>query len=341
MSKENRPLPASRVTIKTVATDAGVSVAAVSKVMRGAYGVSDGLRKKVNASIERLGYRPSVAARGMRGQTFTVGVLLVEIANPFLPQIIGGVNEVLAESNYKAMFGVGQSDMKLESKLIESMIDFHMDGLILVAPQLQGSQLARFAKQIPMVVIGHHEATASTFDTVNSDDQEGAAVAVRALAEKGIKDIAMLSLEIDDPHAANVVTQREFGYRKAMQKAGLVNRARILRVAYDNGKRPEAILNLMQQRNRPRAIFCWSDLDAVHVIDAAKQLKLRVPQDLAIIGYDNSSVAALASVNLSSIDQSGKRLGSLAGERLLNRIAGRTTSSHVLVEPSLVKRRSH
>jgi LacI family transcriptional regulator len=341
MSKETKHLPADRVTIKTVAVDAGVSVAAVSKVMRGAYGVSDGLRKKVQTSIERLGYRPSVAARGMRGQTFTIGVLLVEIANPFVPQIIDGVNEVLAESDYKAMFGVGQSDMKLESKLIESMIDFHMDGLILVAPQLQGSQLARFAKQIPMVVIGHHEATASTFDTVNSDDQEGAAVAVRALAEKGIKDIAMLSLEIDDPHAANVVTQRELGYRKTMQKAGLANRVRILRVAYDNEKRPGAILNLMQQRNRPRAIFCWSDLDAVHVIDAAKQLKLRMPQDLAIIGYDNSSVAALATVNLSSIDQSGKRLGSLAGERLFNRIAGRATSSHVLVEPSLVKRRSH
>ncbi len=334
-------MPASRVTIKTVAADAGVSVAAVSKVMRGAYGVSEVLRKKVQTSIERLGYRPSMAARGMRGQTFTIGVLLVEIANPFLPLIIDGVNEVLAESHYKAMLAVGQSDMKLESKLIESMIDYHMDGLILVAPQLQGSQLARYARQIPMVVIGHHEATASTFDTVNSDDQEGAATAVHALADKGIKDIAMLCLKMDDPQATNVESQREIGYRKAMQKEGLGSHIRFLRVAYNDKQRPAAILRHLQQRNRPRAIFCWSDLDAVHVIDAAKQLKLRVPQDLAIIGYDNSSVAALASVSLSSIDQSGKRLGSLAGERLLSRIAGRATPSHVLVEPLLAVRNSH
>ena len=341
MSKETKPLAAGRVTIKTVAANSGVSVAAVSKVLRGAYGVSETLRKKVQASIDHLGYRPSVAARGMRGQTFTIGVLLVEIANPFLPLIIEGVNEVLAESNYKAMLAVGQSDMKLESKLIESMIDYHMDGLILVAPQLQGSQLARFAKQIPMVVIGHHEATATAFDTVNSDDQEGAAVAIRALFEKGIRDIAMLSPVLDDPHAANVITQREIGYQKAMQKAGAASRARILRVAYDAHLRPAAIVELLQQRNRPRAIFCWSDLDAVHVIDAAMQLKLRVPQDIAIIGYDNSSVAALQTVSLSSIDQSGKRLGSLAGERLLSRISGRTTASHVLVEPSLFIRKSH
>ena len=341
MSKETKPLPANRVTIKTVAVDSGVSVAAVSKVLRGAYGVSDALRKKVQASIDRLGYRPSVAARGMRGQTFTIGVLLVEIANPFLPLIIDGINEVLAESNYKAMLAVGQSDMKLESKLIESMIDYHMDGLILVAPQLQGSQLARFAKQIPMVIIGHHEATASAFDTVNSDDQEGAAIAVRALLDKGIKDISMLSLVLNDPHAANVISQREIGYQKAMQKAGVAGRGRILRVAYDPHHRPGAIVGLLQQRNRPRAIFCWSDLDAVHVIDAAKQLKLRVPQDIAIIGYDNSSVAALATVNLSSIDQSGKRLGSLAGEKLLSRISGRAIANHILLEPSLFKRKSH
>ncbi len=340
MKKAAKPKSETRITIKTVAADAGVSVAAVSKVLRNAYGVSSALRKKVQASIARLGYRPSVAARGMRGQTYTIGVLLVEIANPFLPQVIGGVNEVLAESNYKAMMAVGQSDMKLEAKLIESMIDYRMDGLILVAPQLQGTQLARFAKQIPMVVIGHHEAAASTFDTINSDDQEGAAIAVRAFIDKGIKDIAMLSFELDDPQLTNVESQREIGYRKAMQKAGLGSYVRFLRVVYDDPGRPASVLKLLQL-HRPRAIFCWSDLDAVHVIDAAKKLKLRVPQDIAIIGYDNSSVAGLASVNLSSIDQSGRRLGSLASERLLSRIEGRSLVSHVLVEPSLMKRGSH
>ena len=151
----------------------------------------------------------------------------------------------------------------------------------------------------------------------------------------------MLSPVFDDPNAAQVITQREIGYQKAMQKAGAANHARVLCVAYDAQLRPQAIIELLKQRNRPRAIFCRSDLDAVHVIVAAKQLKRRVPQDLAIIDYDNSSVAALATVNLSSIDQSGKRLGSLTGERLLSRISGRTIASHILVEPALFQRQSH
>ncbi|WP_211217708.1 LacI family DNA-binding transcriptional regulator [Rubellimicrobium thermophilum] len=91
------------MTIRTVAADAGVSVAAVSKVMRNAYGVSEALRQKVEASIEKLGYRPSIAARGMRGQTYTFGVLLVDIENPFLPSIYHGIEDRAEAQGYKVM----------------------------------------------------------------------------------------------------------------------------------------------------------------------------------------------------------------------------------------------
>ena len=101
MKTKIKPSTKTRVTITTVAADAGVSVAAVSKVLRNAYGVSELLRVKVQASIDKLNYRPSMAARGMRGQIFTVGVLLVEIANPFLPQIIDGAREVFADAAIK------------------------------------------------------------------------------------------------------------------------------------------------------------------------------------------------------------------------------------------------
>ena len=107
MDINTKSVPSSRATIKTVAADAGVSVAAVSKVLRNAYGVSAALRAKVQASIKRLGYRPNVSARGMRGQTFKVGVILLEIANPFLSQIMDGVNDVLSASNYQALMGMG------------------------------------------------------------------------------------------------------------------------------------------------------------------------------------------------------------------------------------------
>lgn len=337
----NTKQPASvRATIKTVAAHAGVSVAAVSKVLRNAYGVSEALRSKVQASIEHLGYRPNVSARGMRGQTFKVGVILLEIANPFLSQIMDGVNDVLSASSYQALMGMGESQMPLEASLIESMIDFNMDGLILVAPQMGSELLVKYAKQIPMVVIGHHEATATHFDTVNSDDQEGAAIAVRAFLEQGYRDIGMLSRIVGGPVEANVVHQREIGFRKAMAKAGLPTEDRI----WQNGRyvfrKTDEVENYLVSGRAPRAVFCWSDIDGISLVNCAIKNNIRIPEDIAIIGYDNTNVAALTPINLASIDQSGRRIGSLAAETLLSRIAGRTNSSHLLIEPTLVERSS-
>jgi LacI family transcriptional regulator len=329
-----------RATIKTVAKHAGVSVPAVSKVLRKAYGVSDALRQRVEASILELGYRPNTAARAMRGQTFTVGILLVEIANPFLQLVVDGVNDVLVEAGYKTLFGIGQSKVTMETSLIEGMISHQMDGLIVVAPQLHGDDLARYAKQIPMVVIGHHEATATTFDTVNSDDQEGAAIAVRELLRRGYRDIAMLTMARPMPDLYNVDGQRESGFRKAMAKSGVTGQARIYQVPWDVVERPVEISRLLKRKDRPRALFCWSDLDAVRVLEAAKKANIRVPEDLAIVGYDNSSVAQMAFVELASIDQSGHRMGSLAAETLLSRIQGRHNANHLLIEPTFIERRS-
>jgi LacI family transcriptional regulator len=332
--------PKPRATIKTVAQRAGVSVPAVSKVLRNAYGVSDTLRRKVENAIVELGYRPNMAARAMRGSTSTIGILLVEISNPFLEQIVDGVNEVLSDAGYKTMLGVGQSKTSLEATLIESMISHQMDGLLLVAPQLHGDELARYAQQIPMVVIGHHEATAAHFDTVNSDDQEGAAIAVRALVKKGYRDIAMLTMSRDETDTFNVERQREIGYLNAMSKAGLSSYSRFLRVPWDTRDKLEDIKRVLKQSDRPDALFCWSDIDAIRVLEAANILGIRVPDQLAVIGYDNSSLAKMDFINLASIDQSGKRIGSVAADALRTRIQGRSAAEHVLIEPTLISRKS-
>jgi LacI family transcriptional regulator len=340
MDINTKPLPPVRTTIKTVAKDAGVSVAAVSKVLRNAYGVSEALRAKVQASIDRLGYRPNVSARGMRGQTFKIGVILLEIANPFLSLIMDGVNDVLLESHYQALMGMGQSTMPLEASLIESMIDFNMDGLILVAPLMGGDLLAKYARQIPMVVIGHHEATATHFDTINSDDQEGAAIAVRAFLERGHTDIGMLSRVVGQPYDANVVHHREIGFRKAMAKAGLPSEDRIFYNDRYVFRTTDDVGEFLMSGKAPRAVFCWSDIDGINLINSAQRNNIRVPEDLSIIGYDNSNVAGLLPISLASIDQSGRRIGSLAAETLISRIGGRTNASHLLIEPTLVQRAS-
>jgi LacI family transcriptional regulator len=329
-----------RVTIRTVAADAGVSVAAVSKVLRNAYGVSDSLRQKVIASIERLKYQPSIAARAMRGQTYTVGILLINIENPFLPQIISGVNERLASSSYKAMIGIGQANLPIESSFIESMIANNMDGLILVAPKAPGDMISRYARKLPIVAVAHHHEAATLYDTVNGDDELGARVAVNALLAEGHRDVLMLSQEERDFPETGVTIPRELGYTNAMTAAGLAERIRIIRIPDAGPERDESIKDVLSSADRPRAIFCWSDLHGIHVINQAKTMGIGVPDDLAIVAYDNSAVASLPLIDLASIDQAGRKLGIEAAELLLSRIGGRTEARHLLMEPHLVRRSS-
>jgi LacI family transcriptional regulator len=340
MNELKQPERDARVTIRTVAADAGVSVAAVSKVLRNAYGVSEALRGKVMESIERLEYRPSVAARGMRGQTYTIGVLLVEIANPFLPLVVDGINATLAASNYKVMIGIGQANVPIENSLIDSMIDAHMDGLILVAPLTSGETIGHYSKKIPLVTIAHHSATATTYDTVNGNDQAGARLAVEALIAQGQTDIMMVTPEIRHCVETGVIRQREMGYMETMARNGLADRMRILRIPNSGNGRDEAIRRLLTSADRPRAIFAWSDIHGVYLINHAKTMGIDVPRELAIVAYDNSMISSLPLIDLASVDQSGRELGAIAAELLLGRIDGRAEPRHVLVEPALIARSS-
>ena len=339
---DSSPLKATsgRITIRTVAEDAGVSVSAVSKVLRNAYGVSDALRLKVVDSIERLGYRPSVGARGMRGQTYTLGVLLVGLDNPFLPKIVEGISAVAEAAGYKVLVGIGAARTPVEASLIEQMIDNRMDGLVLVAAQITGKMLAKFAQQIPISVIGHHEASGENFDTVNSDDLKGAKMAVHALVARGHRDIAMVSLAPPKANDPDVMAQREIGYRTAMAEAGLEAAVRIVRFENNDPDRIVKMQAWLAGPDLPRAIFCWSDLDGIPILNMARQRGIRVPEDLAIIAYDNSPVAGLPLISLASLDQAGQRIGQLAAEALLSRIAGRSVAEHRLIEPTLAARNS-
>jgi LacI family transcriptional regulator len=329
-----------RITIRHVAHDAGVSVAAVSKVLRQAYGVSEQLRLKVEASIEKLNYRPSFAARGMRGSTYTIGILVIELSNPFLPGVIESVIRRMSEQGYKSLVGVGHSMDQIEASMIESMIDNRMDGVVVIAPRILGTSLDIFAQQIPIVAIAHHEHQDSSYDTVNSDDRKGAALAVEALIARGYRDIAMLGYDISATRATDVALQREAGYMDAMKAADLENLARIERLPPPGLDRIAPLTKLLSSSNRPRAMFVWSDLDAIVLLGVCQSLDIKVPEDLAVIGYDNSPPAAIPLIGLSSVDQNPLELGEAAADLLLSRIGGRRKTDHALIKPKVVVRKS-
>nr|WP_321458300.1 LacI family DNA-binding transcriptional regulator [uncultured Cohaesibacter sp.] len=339
MKKDNDIKPV-KVTIKTVAKDAGVSVAAVSKVLRNAYGVSDNLRQTVQESIDRLGYRPSTAARGMRGKTYTIGLLLVNIDNPFLPEVIEGVNGVLAQAKYQTMIGVGRAKIMLETAMIDAMIDYRLDGLILIGPRIAGEYLEKYAKQIPIVVVGHHETNAMNFDTVNSDDRLGTQLVIDAFVKAGHTKIDMLSLMTRPNMDSNVVHIRENAYRAAMKEAGLQDHIKIFYGHEETNLAHEDANEYLSQRGETTAVFCWSDLHGIPLINAAFERGVRVPEDLAIASYDNSPFARLPIIGLTSVSQNAIQLGELAAQTLLERIEGRDVPTKLLIEPELVRRRS-
>lgn len=338
MTKNGLPTTG-KTTIKHVAQDAGVSVSAVSKVLRNAYGVSDALRAKVLKSIEKLGYRPSTAARAMRGKTYCIGVLLVEMRNPFLPTVLQGAKSIFSEAGFKTLIGVGEAKTSLERSMIDSMIDFRMDGLFLIAPRLSREMLSHYAAQIPIAVVGHHEADAHDFDTVNSDDEKGAYIAVESLIASGRRDIHMVSLpNRDSKHEVHI--HREKGYLAAMKNAGLSDYVKIWRIQERNNLPGSQLETVLDVDVLPQAMFCWCDSHAIALLNLAKTRGIDVPNQMAIVGYDNTQTANLPLISLTSVEQNGQELGELAARSIISRIGGRTTPEHYLVPPSLIIRES-
>lgn len=326
-----------RVTIREVAEDAGVSVAAVSKVLRDAYGVSDSLRAKVRASMDQLGYRPLAAARGMRGQTYTIGLLLPDIRNPFFADIMSGVNTALERTQYRAMVGISQSSPDTEMVMVEAMIDRQMDGLLLIGSTEQRANLTSIAARKPLVTIGHHDPAAGNFDTVNNNDQQGAMLVVKHLVTNGYRKIAMLSLTST---TSTILAEREMGYRRGMMEAGLGQNISITHSQQSLREVQIAVRRLLQAPNRPDALFCWTDLIGLEAISVARELGLRIPEDVAIVGYDNTMFCDFAQNALTSVDQSGEVLGLQATRLLMERIKGRSEGEHFVVTPRIVARHS-
>lgn len=330
-----------RVTIREVAEDAGVSVAAVSKVLRDAYGVSDAMRARVRASMDKLSYRPHSAARGMRGQTYTIGVLMADIKNPFFPELIDGIDDGLAGTQYVPLFGIGHGSSTLETTIVHALVDRQMDGLIMIGQRLDTADVEAISREVPVVVIGHHDPDATSFDSANNDDERGGALVVEYLLSQGYRRPAMITLGRQDLHRADVSQKREVGFAAAMRAAGFEEQQIIIAPADEGLDDVTATVRaLLDAPEPPDAIFGWADYYALEVLSAVRSLGYRVPEDIGVIGYDNSAPCAFTQNDLSSIDQSGREIAREATRLLLSRIAGRKTAEHFVKMPAVHARGS-
>lgn len=326
-----------RPTIRDVAAHAGVSTASASLVLRKAPGVSDETRQRVEDAMKELGYRPMASARGMRGKTFTLGVLVSDIQNPFFGMLLEGVAAAVADTGYEPLVGPAGSTRQTQSRMLEAMRDRQMDGLVLIAPHLREDDLDDVARQIPTVAVGRH-GPADLFDTVAGDDARGSGLIVDHLVERGHRRITYVTHSGPDPDDDRRPEHvRERGYVEAMRAHGLDEFIDVVPAEWslEGGRRAGALLR--GRSEPPTAVHAGADIAAFGLMTELWRGDARRP---ALVGYDNTPTAALPTVGLSSVDQAGFEMGRRAAELLLERLDGRTEPRHVVTTPELVVRAS-
>jgi LacI family transcriptional regulator len=326
-----------RATVHDVAQAAGVSVSAVSKVVRGAYGVSPQMRARVTAAIEELGYRPHAGARAMRGRSFTIGVVLVELKSPFLPEVAQGISDELEQTPYEDVIIVTGVSPERQKRKIEALLDRQVDGLVLVAPWLDVAWIENLAKSVPVVAVALH-GSPRYFDTVVDDDQLGARLVVDHLVEAGHRRIVHTSMAPAETESTFVLshTARRRGFEAAMRRHHL--EPDVIETWYSEEGGYRAALQAFDRVEPPTAIFAGADIAALGVLRAAEEQGLRVPEDLTVVGYDNIYMATIGRVSLTTVDQSGHLTGSASARLLLERIDGRTEPKQFVVAPRLFTR---
>ena len=331
-----------RITIVDVARHAQVSTTAVSKVLRNAYGASPAMRAKVQQAIAELGYRPSAAARGLRGQTYTIGVMIPELRNLFFADIIDGITAQLGGTDYQVLIAPGCNGEKAEARVIDAMTDRNMDGLILIAPVSAKKRLTEVARTVPTVVVGRH-GSSPAYDTVTDDDVAGAALVVDHLADLGHRRIAHIEHhETDRVRLAEMPNaQRAEGYKDAMRRRGLEAEIDIASTSYTHEGGYLGAKELLGRPRLPTAIFAGADVVALGALEAIAEAGLSVPGDISVAGYDNCALAAFGPVSLTSVDQDGRHMGADAARLLVDRIADRERRTvQVKLSPTLAVRRT-
>lgn len=334
---EGGPRRGRRVTISDVAHHAGVSTAAVSKVLRSAYGVSDGMRQKVRASVQELGYRPHTGARAMRGRSYTVGVMLLDLAAQFQPEIIQGISAHLADTPYQEILITGGIDPERQKRAIEALTDRQVDGLIVITPSMEPEWLEDLGRRLPLVTVARHGGS-QHFDSVVTDDHLGARLVVDHLAALGHERIMHITAPIEGLQRPSVLSQtpRLDGYLDAMARHGLT--PQVIESDYSEAGGHTATLQALRGAAPPSAIFAGADGSALGALRAAEELGVDVPRDLSVVGFDNTFVSGIGRISLSTVDQDGATTGAISADLLLQRLGGRSEPMRRVIVPELVTR---
>lgn len=311
-------------TIIDVAKRAGVSVATVSRVVNGNYPVRQETRARVKEAITALKYVPNVQARELNTQhTSMIGVVVPSLYNMFFAKVFDGIEERARLDNYSLLLCCAKNDPQQEIDSIRSLVSRNVTGIIDVSPNtvnLREGFYRTISQRCPLVFVnGYHQVDGVSY--VSNDEAKGTLDALNYLEKLGHKKILFVRGKNSDSY-----TVKEEAYRNYMAAHHQLVPDYIVNVGEGNSADTvrDTIARLMTvvAEEQPTAILCCNDLMAIGATRACKQLGLKVPDDISVIGFDNTALSQIVDPPITTMDQNMNQLGSSAAELLINKIRG-------------------
>jgi LacI family transcriptional regulator len=330
-----------RVTISHVARLAQVSVGTVSNVLNNPSSVSTRTRARVIEAIDKTGFVRSKAAHQLRvGKSLTVGIVVLDIANPFFAEMVRGAERVLRDKGYVLMVCSSDESTELERQYLRVLEEHRVDGLLITPAERDLERLEVMAARGTPTVLLDRDGEASSLCSATVDDVRGGELAATHLFDLGHKTIAF----VNGPPSIRQCADRSTGAKKALRRARhrsevSLREITVTALAVDYGEK--AVSALLAEEPRPTAVMCANDLLALGVLRGLAAHGVSVPGEIAVMGYDDVTFASMLSPALTSIRQPKYELGATAAELFLEEALG---SEHehrsVRFEPELIVRAS-
>ena len=331
------------VTIYDVAKKAGVSIATVSRVINNNYPVKKETREKIEKVISELGYKPNEIARSLILKTTSnIGIVVPGLTNLFFPTIVEEINRTLRNKGFVISLFSTEGESETEVKLIENIINRNMDGIIVIDPSVENLEKGFFedlSKSIPIVIIN---ANTSKYrcNFVSYDEEVGTKEAFDYLLKLGHENIVFvrgdksLSYDLKEKIYREFLEQNSFSYKKILA-AGMAN-------SLEAVKRTEEIfMNFLNTDQEATAVFACNDLMALGIINACNKKKLKVPDDISVIGFDNTLLSSFSHPKITTVDLKMCDIGRTAAFELMNLIETNSTfTKKIVYDTKLIIRES-